>query len=234
MNTDNNGLLYFDKTSKGKQIIFPNTQSKKKNNNKSNFYELLNCKNYLIKCSPSLDTSKVFNMLKLFNKLQENITLTDLPIGYYQENEVLKGTIVPYYTSSISLYQITKNYNLNKLNEYYLHDDDNIHNLYLLLYDILDILEELQNNGISYLDSNPSNFILKDNQVKLIDFEPQYLKYGITKENIKTTLSRFDDLVFHTHLNFELDNLAIYNSKDFKTMRKHLIKLENKIRKKHL
>jgi len=234
MNIDNNGLIYFDEISKGKEILFPIIQNKKEKNSKSTFYELLKFENYLIKCTPTLDKAKVFTMLRLFNELKEKITLTDLPIGYYQENKTFKGTIVPYYTNSISLYQITKNYDLINLNNYYLHDDDIIHNLYLLFYDILDILEELQNNGISYLDSNPSNIILKDNQVKLIDFEPQYLKYGINKNNIKETLSRYDDLIFHTHLNFGLDNLAIYNSKDFKAMRKHLIKLENRIRKKFL
>jgi len=228
MNIDSNNLIFFNEVDKGKKILFPNSKNQK---NKSKFYELLNYNKYLIKYSSQLDPQTTFKMLKIFNELKDKITLTDLPIGYYQENETIKGTIVPYYKDSISLHEITKKKNLNELNNYYHHDDNNLHNLYLLLNDILDILEELQNNGISYLDSNPTNIILKDNQVKLIDFEPKYLLYELTSENIKKTLSRFDDLVFYTHINFKLGNLPIYNSKNFKTMHKHLIKLENKTRK---
>lgn len=234
MNIDSRRLLYFNELSKGKEIIFPNTQTKKNQNDKSKFYELLKYEKYLIKYSLNeLKCEDIFTMLTIFSELKDKIILTNLPIGYFQEKELLKGTIVPYYRDSISLYQITKDKNLNELINYYYHDDNKLHNLYLLFNDILDILEELQNNGISYFDSNPGNFILKDNQVKLIDFDPKYLKYGITNENIKETLSRFDDLLFHTHLNLRLDNLSIYKAKDFQTMRKHLIKLENKIRKKY-
>ena len=235
MNIDRFGLYYFDELSKGNEITFPPSLTKKDTKNKSKFYELLTIKNYLIKYSKKeLNYKEIYKMLKLFLEAQSIITLTDLPIAYYQEKERLKGIIVPYYQNSISLYQIIKNNSLNDLHKYYHHDNDKTHNLYLLLNDILNILEELTNNNIIYLDTNASNFIIENNQIKLIDFEPQYLKYESNFENIKRLLSSFDDLLYTICLNLKLGNLAIHNSKDFKNMRNYLIKLENKVRKKKL
>ena len=235
MNIDRFGMYYFDENTKGNEIIFPPSLTKKDTENKSKFYELLTIKNYLIKYSrKELNYKEIYKMLKLFIESQSKIALTDLPIAYYQENMKLKGLIVPYYQNSTSLYQIIKNNNLNDLYKYYFHDDDKIHNLYLLLNDILDVLEELSNNNILYLDTNASNFIIENNQIKLIDFEPQYLKYEINKENIKRLLTNYDDLLYTICLNLKLDNLAIHNSKNFKNMRNYLTKLENKIRKRKL
>ena len=235
MNIDNNNLIFFDKTSKGQEIKFENTQAKKPKQEKSKFYEVLEHPEYIIKYSQKkLKDYDIYKMLTIFSKLKEKITSTDLPIAHYQEDNILKGIVVPYYNDSVSLYQITSTKNLNELTKYYHHDDDKLHNLYLLLNDALNILEELQNNNICYIDSNPGNFILKDNQVKLIDFEPNYLKYGLTNENIKILLERYDDLICNSHLYFQLDNLPIYKAKNFKIMRNHLIKLENKTRKRIL
>ena len=235
MNTDRFGLYYFDENSKGNEIIFPPSLTKKDKESKSKFYELLTIKNYLIKYSQNeLNYKEIYKMLKLFLESQSNITLTDLPIAYYQENTKLKGTIIPYYQNSISLYRIINNNNLKYLQNYYHHDNDKLHNLYLLLNDILNILEELANNNIIYLDTNISNFVIKNNQIKLIDFEPQYIKYETNNANIKRLLSSFDDLLYAICSKLKLDNLAIYNSKSFKNTRNYLIKVENKIRKKTL
>ena len=233
MKFDSQGLPYFNISDKGKKIIFHTPNNKNKKTNKSSFYELLTLKDYLIKYSHTvLDKDTYFMMLKTFKDTQDKITLTNLPIGYYEEKDTLKGTIIPYYKDSISLAEITESKNLDNLSKYYFHDDDKLHNLYILLNNILDILEELQNNGICYIDSNPSNFLIKDNQIKLIDFDPKYILYGLNNKNINATLTRFDDLVFYLHLHFQLDNLAIYKAKNFKTMHKHLVKLENKMRKR--
>lgn len=233
MKIDDLGIPYFNKSDKGEQIFCTLPKSRYKKTTNSYFYKLLTLKDYIIKYSKKeISKDEYLNMLKVFQDVKENITLTDFPIGYYEEESILKGTIIPYYQDSISLLQTTENKSLADLKKYYYHDDDDLHNLYVLLNNILDILEELQNNGISYIDSNPSNFLIKDNQIKLIDFDPKYLYYGLNNKNICATLLRFDDLIFFLHLNFKLDNLAIHQSKNFKAMRKHLVKLENKMRKK--
>ena len=232
MKIDNHGLYYFNELDKGKKLVFPTTINSKKNT-KVSFYELLTLKNYIIKCSnKELNHEEYFKMLNIFKDIQNKITLSDLPIGYYQEKGILRGTVIPYYKNSTSLMDISQSKNINKLTSYYHHDDDNLHNLYLLLNDILNILEELQSNNVNYIDSNPSNFLIKDNEVKLIDFDPKYLKYGQDKKSINATLTRFDDLVYSLHLDFRIASLPIYKAKNFNVMRKHLAKLENKMRKR--
>ena len=257
MKTDNLGIPYFDESDKGEQIFCTLPKSRYKKTTNSYFCKLLTLKDYIIKYSKNeINKDDYLQMLKIFQETKNEITLTDFPIGYYEEEGILKGTIIPYYQDSISLLQTTENRNLADLKKYYYHDDDDLHNLYVLLNNILDILEELQNNNISYLDSNPSNFLIKDNQIKLIDFDPKYIKYGINKQNISDLLSRFDDLIFFLHLNLNLDNSnilvitghdayykkrsdvnniknyknsenfvkAIYQARNFKVMRKHLVK----------
>ena len=233
MKIDYIGLTSFNELDKKKQIFFKNPITKSEKVVKSDFYNLATLDNYIIKIPhKKLNKEDYLTMLKIFNELKDKITLTDFPIGYYEEDEILKGTVIPYYKNSVALLDIVESKSLDVLKKYYYHNDDKLHNLYILLNEILTILEELQNNNISYIDSNPSNIIIKDNQVKLIDFEPQYLRYGSNNQNIKTTLYRFDDLVYCLHSDFKLDNLVIYQAKNFTTMRKHLVKLENKIRKK--
>ena len=233
MKIDSLGIPYFNKEDKGKELFFYSIRTSNKKATKSKFYELLALKDYLIKYPQvSLNKEEYLTMLKLFQDLQTKITLTDFPIGYYEEKDIFKGTIVPYYKDSISLLEITESNTLKELKKYYHHDNDKLHNLYLLLNEILNVLEELQENGLSYIDSNPSNFLIKDNQIKLIDFDPKYLLYGLNKKNINATLERFDDLVFYLHQNFKLANLTIYKAKNFDVMRKHLVKLENKMRKR--
>ena len=229
MNTDNYGLTYFSESDKGQEITFSTTDSTK---NKSKFYELTLLKDYIIKYSQKeLNQEEAIKMLQLFKSSQSKINLTDLPISYYQEYSSIKGIIVPYYQNSISLQRIIEN-GIKNISNYYHHDNNPIHNLYLLTNEILDILEELQNNNIIYLDNNASNFIIKDNQIKLIDFEPQYLKYETNNKNIKRLLKSFDDLLYTIYSNLKLDDLVIHNSKDFKNMRKYLLKIENSMHKK--
>ena len=133
MKTDSQKLHYFDETDKGKEIIFSNLTNKKDN---SKFYELLNIKNYIIKYpKKELTEEDIFNMLNHFS--QTNTHLSDLPIAYYKEKDTLKGTVIPYYQDSISLYEVINNKDLLKLSQHYHHDDDKLHNLYLLLNDIL-------------------------------------------------------------------------------------------------
>ncbi len=233
MKIDNLGIPYFNESDKGNELFFYSIRTSNKKATKSKFYELLALKEYLIKYSQiNLNKEEYLTMLSIFKGMQSKITLTDFPIGYYEEQGSLKGTIIPYYKNSISLLEITENKTLKDLKKYYHHDNDKLHNLYLLLNDILNILEELQDNSIGYVDSNPTNFLIKENQIKLIDFDPKYLLYESNNKNINAVLTRFDDLVYYLHLNFKIADLPIYKAKNFKTMRKHLVKLENKMRKR--
>jgi len=232
---DNNGILYFTEKSKDKEIIFGMRPQKKNKEDKSLFYEFIGDDNLIIKCyseKSDIDQVDLYEMILLFNRLKDKILGTDLPNIYYAENNQINGLIVPYYKNGISLYQLTESHSLSTLKEHYNHDDDKIHNLYVLCFDILDKLEELADNNIMYYDINPSNLILINNQVQIIDFDNRYIKYNLTIENIKIILKNYEQLFYILNKKFKLIELPIYYPKSFDNMRKYIKKTENKVRKR--
>ena len=232
MKVDNNGIFYYDETSRGNEVIFNSVPKRKEGLEPSKFYELIDNPNLLIKYAVThFDDEKIRYMLKRFILLQSKINKTDLPTSYYMENGMMQGTVVPYYKDCKSLYTISETNSLEELMKYYKHDDDYIHNLFILLSDILDITEELADNGIYYYDNHPGNFVFKDNEVQLIDFDPAHIKYEVDKKGYRKMLENYDQLVFLLNKRFELADLCVYYPKNIKGMRKHLIKIENKIRR---
>ena len=139
---DKNGLLFIDDQSiKLHPLIL---DIKKEENNLDTkketkiFYELYSTGDYIVKYSNhSLNKGKLIDMLLRFKKLQNIINKIDFPIGYYLELNKVKGTIIRYYKDSPSLYNLSETNDINVLGKYYYHDDDAIHNLYLLMYDTL-------------------------------------------------------------------------------------------------
>ena len=143
MMKDSNGLSYLTEENKGEEILFTKHPKKEGNNDNSLFYKVIGNEDLIIKYSlKEFNQLKLYEMLIKFQEIKDKIIGTDLPTSYYVENNELRGTIVPYYKNSISLYQSAKNQSLYTLQEYYKHDDDKIHNLYLLCFDILDKLEK--------------------------------------------------------------------------------------------
>lgn len=234
MKIDNRGLVYFNEESKGKEIIFDKIPRKNGLSKPSAFYELIEDPRLLIKYSfEHLNDAKVYQMLRKFIELQSKIYNIDFPTCYYVEDNKLSGLIVPHYREAPSLFIISETHSLDELMKYYKHDDDLIHNLFLLLNDILNMMEILVENGICYQDSNSGNFVLFDNEVKLIDFDYRFLSYDCNKENVLNVLDGIDKLVFLLNLRFGLIDLCYYRIRSFDKMRKHLIKVENRVRKIH-
>ena len=227
MNIDNKGLSYYDESSKGEEIVF----SLDKLIIRSKFYELLDNPNYIIKKTKVDNIDSLLNMLLRFNEVNDSIHKTDLPINYYMENDTVNGMIIPYYKDSITLYSLSKTYELKNLMKYYYHDDDMLHNLYLLYNDIIDVIEELYENGICYYDSNATNFVFKDNKVHLIDFDYKYLSFNINNRNKHTTVDGLYGLIDKMNGRFLLRNDLIHIFNSFDSLRKYLVKKENKIRK---
>jgi hypothetical protein len=233
MKIDNNGIFYYDEHDKGKEIIFEKDFDKKKPEESSKFYKLLNNPELIIKYATyHFNDEKVMYMLKRFIELQKKVKLTDLPTSYYMEDGVIKGTVIPYYPDSPTLYNIALTRNLLNLANYYYHDDDMLHNLFLLFNDMVNVLEELVENNILYFDANPGNFVFSNNQIKLIDFDPECdrIKYEVDKKSIKKLLNEIDTAVFLVTKRFQVADLCVCYPKNFKSYRKHLIKVENRIR----
>ena len=226
------GLLCYDESDKGEEIILSEGPRKKTDSSKSQFFRVINDPNHIIKYSVTgLNVDATVKMLGHFQLVKNSVTMTDLPTSLYKEDGKITGIVIPYYENGQSLYNISETHSLEELSKYFKHDDDELHNLFILLSNILDILEELKDNDILYTDSNMGNFIFKDNKVHLIDFEPPYVLHEQNKENIKKVLHWYDTLMFLLNRRFELIELCSYKPKDFEHMRKRLVKVENKVRK---
>lgn len=229
MNIDNKGLSYFNETSKGEEITFKLSGLEIK----SEFYKLIDNPNYIIKKSfREINSEALLDMLYRFSEIKDKITLTDLPISYYLEDNVIAGSVIPYYEDSENLYNISKTKELSNLSKVYKRDDDNIRNLFILYSEIIDIIEELYDNGICYYDSNSTNFVFKDNKVHLIDFDPSYIKFNTRRKATIQTLSGIDDLADRMNGRFLSYDEWPYLPRSFNNLRKHLVKIENRVRKR--
>ena len=172
---DNNGILYWDKK------INKNDYIKTLESKYCRFYNLLSTNEYIIKYNLQPlyndDIIGMKDMLSYFNEVRSSIPSIDFPIDYYLEDNLLRGLIIYYYNNAISLKSLFGNYFINDLYKYYSHDDNPYKNLILLYLEIISLIEELLDKKIFYLDIHSGNFILYNNQVKLIDFEPRQLVF---------------------------------------------------------
>ena len=95
---------------------------------KRDFYYIDKVDDYIIK--DTTDLPRFFNgirtkkALKKYMDKQESIKEVDFPVGYYIDNDKIKGTIVPYYKNAISIMQLSNYHTFDQLKEYYLHDDN--------------------------------------------------------------------------------------------------------------
>lgn len=178
---DNDGLLYIDEHNNlVERLIQIDKRRNKDEFYKSEFYTFLSTNDYIIKKPITvLDrrNRKLYKdmLIKLINK-QVKVLNTDFPIGYLKDRKNITGLIVKYYKDGISLDNIIDLYLVGK---YYYHDDDIIHNLFLLLHDVLDNIYEMFENEIYYIDISEGNIILNNNEVKIIDFDPIWVRFDL-------------------------------------------------------
>ena len=229
MKYDSKGLTYYDETSKGELVTFTNIADL---TIKNNFYKLLDNPNYIIKKADNLDINRLMMMLTKFNELNSIITKTDLPLSYYIENNKVEGTVIPYYPDTTPLYTISKTRTIGNLVPLYNHDEDRIRNVFCLYNDILDIFQELLDYGVFYYDSNSTNFVFSNNEVKLIDFDPKRVLFGVNKKEYKTVIDGLYALINLMTQRFFYYDEVLYFPRSIEGMRKHLVKLENKVRKR--
>ena len=109
---------------------------------------------------------------------KDGIKLTDLPFGVVTLEGRIIGQQIPYYPNHLSLYEYFKNNQINDPYEIYL--------------SMLDILKELFDNNIIYFDNHAKNFLINDNQLKLIDFDYDYILFNnINMRCLKTMLDNY-------------------------------------------
>ena len=93
---------------------------------------------------------------------KDNIKLTTLPLGIIKENGIIIGQLIKYYNNSKTLKDFFKeNKDIDPISYY---------------FKVLDIIEELVQNNICYEDVHGGNFLVIENQLKLIDFSQHRVK----------------------------------------------------------
>lgn len=240
-----NNLFVFD------QLNLDKREFKLETKHFNTFYRIPSTNDYIIKCSNSIFTKKAENKIKemLMNLLTigRKITSIDFPIGYYQEDDYLRGLIIRYYENSPSLYDLSKNYPLEELFNYYQYDNNLIHNLFMLFHDVLDLIEEMCDNNILYTDISYSNILLYKNKPKLIDFDYRFVHFNNQKKyfNVSDFITRmsFDDYFKMVITNYfrtireileayGFNNFVSIEHNNFNEARSYVKILENRVRGK--
>ena len=233
LKVDNNGLFYIKDYIENHPESLINVYNRGIPNNY--FYELLTSSDYAIKYS-FLPHNKdgMINMLLHLQKLQDKITNIDFPIGYYIEDDDIYGQIIRFYKKAPSIAYLTQNKDINEVSKYYYHCEDSIHNLYLLLLDILNFIEELFENNVFYTDIHTGNFVIDNNKVKIIDFDYQYVTFNKKKslELLKSILFNYETMIYIINKNFDLGTHVLDNPENFKDVKIMLKQMENSIRKR--
>ena len=105
-------------------------------------------------------------LVSKLQNVQKKVKLTDFPTGIISIEGHVIGQEIPYYHDAVSITEaiIDKKLKDNPI-EYY--------------KKILDILIELKQNGVEYIDVHGKNFMYleKEDKIKLIDFDDKYLTF---------------------------------------------------------
>ena len=232
---DKNGLLYLeDIEDLYRRVISLDQRPDKREYYASCFFRIDNNDDYIIKKPITLFTREERKIyLEFLGRLvdkQKEVPEVDFPIGYYRERKKIEGLIVRYYQDGISLDNINREEDINLIGKYYYHDEDNIHNLFLMFNEILSLLEVMYEHGINYTDVCDNNFVIWNNQVKVIDFDPYSVTFIDKYNKLNKILERYIKLINYTlncyHLRGDSDNIQ-----NFKEAKKLTLKIENGVRK---
>lgn len=237
MKFDKNNIGYIDINNiilERKQFINQDYDSKEIIPVKKDFY-LTNSKDYLLKINKNIDEhdAGLHELTIHLIKKQYEFRNIDLPIGIVFNELDTVGQIIRYYKNAKSLKNICINEDLESLQKYIYRDEDSLHNLFLVYLEVLDILEEMFESGISYFDVNGGNFVIYNNKVKIIDFEPEYISFKKMKYDehiiIHNYLETLGQLIRALGINEYYD--CVIGDKEFSKIRTKVKQFENKIRR---
>lgn len=196
---DNKGLFYID--SKDVEIKEFNFNEVTNNYRKRRvFYHIEGVDDYVIKDISMFPV--YFNeyrnkkMLKNLQINQDKFNDIDFPVAYFIDKKKVVGTVVPYYKGSESLKVLSNVYKLEKLKEFYNHSDGEVSNLIEMCLEVLELIKHMYDENIIYTDINAGNFIVYNNTIKVVDFEPSYVHFKKNKNNyLSLLLSNYNLLV---------------------------------------
>lgn len=228
---DSDGILFMNNINHRDVTKFPYQQ----NTFKYQFFNIPSTDEYILKYykfnSLYSDLVEMKTMLMELNKRRNKLEDIDFPIGYYLEEDELKGAIVYYYKKALSLRDFSILYSLEDLQKYYFHDDNMHRNLVMLYLDILNLLEKMMDEKMYYLDVHSGNFVMYNNNVKVIDFEPRQLAFNDEFNNYyQSILICFKFLVNFTNNKLGLENALIDDCSNINILKGEVKKLEKRLK----
>ncbi len=160
-----------------------------------------------IKDFPNINHEKQRRMVEVLQDKQPNVHLTKFPHGIivmdkYERQRVV-GELITFYHNYMTLFTMAR-------------EEYNVY-LYDIKMKVLDIIEELLDNGIIYIDVRSKNFMInKDfDDVQLVDFEDFAIDYtgtATSNESLKRMISLLIDLFnklnnsYHQDFNYNACN----------------------------
>lgn len=118
-------------------------------------------------------------LIQSLRERQEKIQLSKFPTGVVTLNGKIIGQEIPYFPNKITLYSLFLKYR------------DEISPI-IFYRAVLDILKEMYDNGIIYLDNHPKNFMAEPgvdlSTIEVIDFDEQYVKFDDYSEKLRAQL----------------------------------------------
>ena len=197
------------------------------------FYHIDGIDDYIIKDTKRLpllfNQTRTKKILRNFMERQDNFIDIDFPVAYYVNKGKIGGTVVPNYKNSNSIKVLTNVYQFENLKNFYQHEDDEFRNLIHLCLEILRLIREMFDGDIVYTDINSGNFLVYNNSVKVVDFEPDYVHFTKNKNRyLKLLLSNYNLLVNYILRHYKFYDLPYYSPGDnfyeAEVRVKHLIK----------
>lgn len=194
---------------------------------RSKFYKIEGNDEYIIKVHNEFiffEEVRIKRMLKKFYEVSDKLSNIDFPIAYYQENSKLRGLVIPYYDKGISIRNVIKSNNSEKFMSLYNHSNNLEENFMYLYLEILSLLEKMYQEKISYLDIHGGNFIIYQNQIKVIDFDPRYVKFNnMFYESY--IINKYCHLINDLNTSFKLKNKLIFPKDNFENMKNEIKRL---------
>lgn len=201
---------------------------------KNKFYSLSSTDDYILKLNQDINVndSELRQMIERLYYRQPNVDSVEFPIGYVKNSNNTIGQIIRHYPNTKSFKTICLTEDIEDLQKYIYFDDDALRNLFLIYLNILEQIEQLFEKGIMYLDIHPGNMIFFDNSVKIIDFDPDYIRFNRLKCYYKQIIYNYRRLINSSlsffYLDGELENIV--EETNFSDIKRKVKTLENTVR----
>ena len=158
-------------------------------------------------------------IVSMLQEKQKDIKLTEFPTGIVTYGDIVIGQEIPYYEGHIDLNKEIENL-LNGIKD----DISYKKNTQMIMYyyqKLINILEELTNKGIYYKDLHPKNFVVKNESLKLIDFETGRVDFDCTKKDLLKYVKLVRKLFLVINSHYKIDFTVEGNT--FNEMREDLL-----------